>query len=93
MSKNAFKTSAFRSFAYEIVRRLSIAMVTRATKWSIKKFNEEPGTNQPKNINKENLLKFEFRDFLTDTDSLSLPDAPDLAGNDTYLPCLFESTL
>ena len=91
MSKNAFKTSAFRAFAYEIARRLSIAMVTRATKWSIKKFNEEPGTNQPKTINKENLLKFEFRDFLTDTDSLSLHDAPDLAVNKADLPYLYES--
>ena len=93
MSKNAFKTTAFRSFAYEIGRRLFIGVATRTTKWSIKKFNEEPRKNQPKTINKESLLKFEFRDFLTDTDSLSLTDAPDLAGNDTYLPCLFDSTL
>ena len=66
-------------------------MVTRTTKWSIKKFNEEPRKNQPETINKENLLKFEFRDFLTDTDSLSLPDAPDLAGNKADLPYLYES--
>lgn len=90
MSKNAFKNTAFRTFVYEIGRRLLIGTVTRTTKWSIKKLNEEPTKNPPKDTTKEHLVKFEFRDFLTNSDNPSLDDYIDLAGSTAGLTHIFE---
>ena len=90
MSKNAFKTTAFRAFVYEVGRRLFIGMATRTTKWSIKKFNEDPAKTLPKHDAKKNLFEFEPRDFSALPYNTPPCDEVDSTGSSSDFTHLFE---